>query len=179
LITIFFIAILLSCKSLSNQNIIGSTNFEDYSLFIDSLIFKKKLKKYYYMHKSCGGSIKGYFKNNELVSIVASNCGEYSCYNQKIYLKENEFYKIIYTEHIAELEKFYKKYPNTELDLSKLSYSDTIYEIYLGKKINLIKKHKGNIISNEIDSILISQLLRCGKHMIQELNSTEVKEYKY
>ena len=172
------ILFLLITTSIFSQTLSEKENTK-YIKTIDSLIKKKELHKYSYPDMSaCGGALDGYFYNGKLVYIDATYQGELGYSNRKIYLKDSLIYKIIYREHFAEWEKYYKNYPDDKyvFDASKMTYSDTLYTIILTNPIRFIKTSKKKIISKKINNKLLTELLTCTKEMKTELESMLIKK---
>lgn len=122
---------------------------------------------------ACGGGLDGFYFKNELKLINSRYQAELGYSSKKIYWKGNEILKIKYREHFPEDEKYLKKYPldKYEYDPSKMTYSDTVYEITFGSKFEFKKIASEKIISKKTDSTLIKRLIDCGKRMKTELES--------
>ncbi|WP_299125373.1 hypothetical protein [uncultured Tenacibaculum sp.] len=142
---------------------------------IDSLFDNGILSKKFYPNMSaCGGRLYGFYYNNDLILIDSKYGAELGFSSQKIYWNGNKILKIKYREYFAEWEKYQKNYPpkKVEYDPSKMTYSDTIYEITFGNKYGFKKMAKEKVISIKTDSILIEKLTDCAKQMKTELEST-------
>ncbi|GFD73599.1 hypothetical protein KUL113_30190 [Tenacibaculum sp. KUL113] len=141
---------------------------------IDSLLNNGILTKKFYPNMSfCGGGLYGFYYNDELKLIDSEYQAELGYSSKKIYWKGNEILKIRYREYFAEWSKYEKNYPpkKVEYDSSKMTYSDTIYEITFGDKYEFKKMAESKIISTKTDSTLIEKLTDCGKRMKAELES--------
>jgi len=121
----------------------------------------------------CGGGFSGFYFNENLVFIDEIYRAELGFSKHQFYLKGNGFLKIIYQEHFPENEKYLKKYPleKFEYDESKMTFSDTIYNINLGINPNFQKISKGKLISTRINNDLINELVNCGNIMKKELKT--------
>lgn len=141
---------------------------------IDSLNADGMLTKKFYPNMSfCGGALNGFYYKGKLVLIDATYSGELSYTRTKIYLSKSDFSKIIYQEHFPEMTKYKKEYPfeKYDFDPGKITFSDTIYQIDLGKNIDFKKTYKNRVLSTKIDSVLIKTLIDCGMRMKKELES--------
>ena len=139
---------------------------------IDSLLDNGILTKKFYPNMSaCGGGLFGYYYNNELKLIDSKYQAELGYSSKKIYWAGDQILKIKYREYFAEWGKYEKNYPpeKIEYDPSKMTYSDTIYEITLGDKYEFKKMADNKLISTKTDSTLIEKLTDCGKRMKTEL----------
>ena len=181
--------LLLSCKEENKRNfenaensIIETESKSEYLVFkiseIDSLLQNGILTKKMYPNMSaCGGSLSGYYFENQLVFIDATYSGELSYTRKKMYLTETGFSKIIYQEHFPEMEKYKKKYPldKYDFDPAKVTFADTIYEIKMQPNVEFKKLYLDKVLSTKTDSTLINKFVDCGKEMITELNSVAEK----
>ncbi len=141
---------------------------------IDSLFDNGILtKKFYPNMSSCGGGLYGFYFNEELKLIDSKYQGEQGYSSRKIYWNGNEILKIKYREYFEEWGKYEKNFPpeKVEYDPSKMTYSDTIYEITFGDECKFKKMADNKIISTKMDSTLIEKLTDCGKRMKKELES--------
>lgn len=146
---------------------------------IDSLNVNGILTKKFYPNMSvCGGGLYGFYYQNELKLIDSKYQAELGYSSKKIYWSGENILKIEYREYFAEWGKYEKNYPpeKVEYDPSKMTYSDTIYEITFGDKYEFKKIANEKIISEEIDSTLINKLIDCGKRMKSELESITESE---
>ncbi|WP_124981254.1 hypothetical protein [Nonlabens xiamenensis] len=188
-ILILTLMLLLSCKEENKrdfentENLIVETESKAEYLNlnndeIDSLLQNGMLTEKMYPNMSaCGGSLSGYYYENQLVFIDATYSGELSYTRKKMYLNKSGFSKIIYLEHFPEMEKYKKQYPldKYDFDPAKVTFADTIYEIKIEPNVEFKKSYLDIVLSTETDSTLISKLLDCGKKMIAELNTVEEK----
>ncbi|MEP1490372.1 MAG: hypothetical protein ABJK28_18275 [Algibacter sp.] len=146
---------------------------------IDSLFDNEILTKKLYPNMSaCGGGLFGFYHNNELKLIDSKYQAELGYSSKKIYWNGNKILKIKHQEYFAEWGKYEKKYPpeKIEYDPSKMTYSDTIYEITFGDEYEFKKIADNKLISTKTDSTLIDKLIDCGKRMKLELESiTKIK----
>jgi hypothetical protein len=151
------------------------TELTDFTITeIDSLFDNGILTKKFYPNMSfCGGGLYGFYYNDELKLIDSKYQGELGYSSRKIYWNGDEILKIKYREYFAEWGKYEKNYPpeKVEYDPSKMTYSDTIYEITFGDKYKFKKIADNRIISTKTDSTLIEKLTDCGKRMKTELES--------
>ena len=141
---------------------------------IDSLFENGILTKKFYPNMSaCGGGLFGFYYNDELKLINSKYQAEFGYSSKKIYWVGDQILKIKYREYFAEWGKYEKNYPpeKVEYDPSKMTYSDTIYEITFGDKYEFKKMADNKIISTKTDSTLIEKLADCGKRMKTELES--------
>lgn len=141
---------------------------------IDSLKTNGLLtKKRYSLMSSCGGGLEGFYFKDNLVYIDAIYEGELGFIKHEFYLKGIKFSKIFYREYLPEDEKYLKKYPLHKFpyDESKMTFSDTIYTINLGKNLSFKKMAKGQIISKKVDEKFIKKLIDWGNNMVKELES--------
>jgi hypothetical protein len=141
---------------------------------IDSLYDNGILTKKFYPNMSaCGGGLYGFYYNNHLKLIDSKYGAELGFSSKKIYWNGNKILKIKYREYFAEWGKYEKKYPpkKVEYDPSKMTYSDTIYEITFGDKYEYKKMADNKLISTKTDSTLVEKLTECGKRMKTELES--------
>lgn len=97
--------------------------------------------------------------------------GELGFSSQKIYVQRDKFLKLIYREHFAEWGKYYEKYPaeKYELDSTKMTYTDTVYKVWLANQIVFIKSSSQKAISNEPNQKVIDRIVSCGHSMTHEL----------
>jgi hypothetical protein len=140
---------------------------------VDSLLASKKLKKISYPQMSiCGGALCGYYLNQKLVFIDATLGAEFGANTYKIYFKDTVIYKIRYEEYWGDQEKYAKKYPqDIEIDEKKLTYTDTLYTIYMTGKPTYVKSSGGKIISKIPNQKQIDDLIGCGQKMRDELET--------
>ena len=147
---------------------------------IDSLYDNEILSKKSYPNMSaCGGGLYGFYYNDELKLIDSKYQGESGYSSKKIYWYGNQILKIKYREYFAEWGKYEKKYPpeKVEYDPSKMTYSDTIYEITFREKYEFKKMASNKLVSTKTDSTLIEKLIDCGKRMKTELESELDNDY--
>jgi hypothetical protein len=185
---IFLILIFSSCKNepekksteskpeLDKEIIQGQkTELTNFTIMeIDSLYDNGILNKKFYPNMSaCGGGLYGFYYNNDLKLIDSEYGAELGFSSKKIYWNGNKILKIKYREYFAEWGKYEKNYPpkKVEYDPSKITYSDTIYEITFGDKYEFKKMAEEKVISTKTDSTLIEKLTDCGKRMKTELES--------
>jgi len=150
------------------------SQIEQYSKNTDSLNKKEQLIEFRYPNRSrCGGLLYGYYYNDKLLLVDATEKGEFGYGNKRMYFKNDNLYKIVHKIHVADLNQFKGNYPS---DLSKVHYHDTTYIIDLGTSLQFKKKHKGKIVSTKNDTIMINQLIKCGFEMKAELETERIKE---
>jgi len=181
---LLLILTLISCKneskkeldktdSISKSEVNAELN-EFTSSQIDSLNEKGELSKIFYPNMSaCGGGLNGFYFKNDLKLIDSKYQAELGYSSKKIYWSGNKILKIKYREYFAEWEKYEQKYPpkKVEYDSSKMTYSDTIYEITFENKYEFKKIASEKIVSKKTDSTLIKKLIDCGEQMKTELES--------
>lgn len=149
---------------------------DKYVRAVDSLKTTKKLKKYFYPEMSLwGGALYGYYQNNKLVLIDASHGGEFGANSYKIYLKDTIIYKLQYNEYWGDQDTYAKRYPkDEEIDEKKLTYTDTLYTLYLSARPTYIKSSRGKIISRVPSQKQIDYFLSCGHKMRAELETEKI-----
>ena len=143
---------------------------------IDSLLSNNHLLKLSYPGMSrSGGSLDGFYYNNELVFINSMYRAELGFTETKYYLSGSNFSEIIYHQHFPETEKYLKKYPldKFEYDESKFTYSDTKYQVKLIGDSLFQKQSNGKLISSITDTVLLKRLIRSGNEMKLDLESIE------
>ncbi|MGB1247809.1 MAG: hypothetical protein ACPG4Z_02920 [Chitinophagales bacterium] len=141
---------------------------------IDSLYKNNKLTKIIYPNMStCGGALEGYYFQDNLLYINSKYGAEIGFSSKKIYWNKDEIRKIIYKEHFVEWDEYAEKnhQGKTEYDSSKITYSDTIYEINFEATTKFKKIVNNEIISTKSDSTIIERLVNCGIQMKVELES--------
>lgn len=159
-------------KEIKQEQKIELTNFT--VMEIDSLFDNGILTKKFYPNMSaCGGGLFGFYYNNELKLIDSKYQAELGYSSKKIYWSGNQILKIKYREYFAEWGKYEKNYPpeKVEYDPSKMTYSDTVYEITFGDKYRFKKIVANKVVSTKTNSTLIEKLTDCGKRMKTELES--------
>lgn len=152
-----------------SQNQIDSLTKE-----MDRLLEQQLLTKYFYPNMSgCGGGLDGYYKDSTLLIIDATYQAELGFSSRKMYWYNGSIIKIHYREHFAEWAKYEVKYPadKFEWDPSKMTYTDTIYQITLGNEYQIQKMVGSKVISENSDSTLINRLVNCGFEMKEELET--------
>lgn len=145
---------------------------EKYAKSIDKLRTENKLAKVFYPNMSaCGGALNGYYLDKQLVLIDATYGAELGFSSRRFYLHQGKFLKVIYREHFAEWEKYDLKYPadKFEFDSSKMTYTDTVYSIFLASPTVFYKVSDSKVISNKLDQAVLNRLVRCGQEMKLEL----------
>jgi hypothetical protein len=151
------------------------TELTDFTIAeIDSLFNNGILAKKFYPNMSaCGGGLFGFYYNDKLKLIDSKYQAELGYSSKKIYWNGDQILKIKYREYFAEWGKYEKNYPpeKIEYDPSKMTYSDTIYEITFGDKFEFKKMTDNKLVSTKTDSTLIKKLTDCGKRMKTELES--------
>lgn len=172
MILFFLLTINLCAQNLTKSKI------DSFVKNIDSLKTSKKLSRYFYPEMSyCGGSLYGYYFENKLVLIEANNGGEFgNLTSHKMYIKDTTVCKILYREHWAEEDKYSKKYPkDEEINEKKLTYSDTLYTVFVMNNPIFIKSSRGKVVSKTPNKLLIEAWLTCGRKMQAELGGKKVK----
>ncbi len=157
-----------------SQNQIDSLTKE-----MDRLFEQQLLTKYFHPNMSgCGGGLYGYYKDSTLLIIDATYQAELGFSRRKMYWRDGNIIKIIYREHFAEWAKYEANYPSDkfEWDPSKMTYTDTVYQIILGNEYQMQKMAESEVTSVKKDSILINRLVNCGFEMKKELESEKELE---
>ena len=145
----------------------------------DRLMDEKVLTKYSYPNMSgCGGGLFGYYQDSVLLIIDATFKAELGFSHRRVYWTDNNIVKIVYREHFAEWNKYQKKYPADiyEWDTSKMTYSDTVYEIKLGQMYQMKKIAEEKVLNEKLDSAMIRRLVECGFDMKKELETEKKLE---
>ena len=145
---------------------------EKYTRSVDKLWTENKLVKISYPNMSgCGGGIDGYYLNENLVLIDSRYNAELGFSSRTCYIEQDKILKIVYREHFAEWEKYEKNFPpdKYEWDPTKMTYTDTIYSIFMGNLTDFHKKSANKIISSKLDQSLLDRLVSCGQEMKLEL----------
>ena len=147
---------------------------EKYVNTVDSLKNENQLKKFFYPNMSfCGGALYGYYFQNKLVYIDAIYGGDL-CYTSTIvYFKDTSVYKLVYRQVWPDWDNFNKKYPEASEKLikRKMTYTDTTYNIIPTKPAVYTITANKKIVSKDINSKFINQLLFCGQEMKKELET--------
>ena len=159
-------------SQVKNEEKLTKNQIDSLTKEIDQLFEQQLLAKYFYPNMSrCGGGLYGYFMDTSLLIIDATYQAELGFSSQKMYWHNNNIIKIIYREHFAEWTKYEENYPPNKLewDPSKMTYTDTIYQITLGNEYQMQKVAGSKVISEKQDSILINRLVDCGFEMKNEL----------
>lgn len=183
---ILLIATIWSCSSNKDKragqayNQLSNAKIDSLTHELDKLIEAKLLAKYFHPNmSSCGGGLYGYYSDTTLLMIDAIYQAELGYSRKKIYWNEDEIIKIIYQEHFAEWRKYQEKFPpkKYEWDPSKMTYTDTVYQITFGKDYQMLKTANKKLVSESPDSRLIERLVDCGFEMRNELkNEKKLKE---
>jgi hypothetical protein len=169
---IVYILILLTNFTFGQTVEMTEPEIENYAKSIDKLKAANKLVKTFYPNmSSCGGGLNGYYLNNKLVLIDATNAAELGFSSRTIYIDQDKFLKVVYWKHLPEWEKYEKNYPSEkfEYDPTKMTYTDTVHSILLTSQTVFQKKVGNEIISNKPDNFLLEELLNCGQQMKFEL----------
>lgn len=141
---------------------------------IDTLLEQGKLTKYSFPDMSaCGGGLFGHYLDTTLLKIDATFYAELGYSRRIFYWNKNKILKIIYQEHFAEWGKYNENYPpeTHEWDTSRMTYTDTVYNIILRQKHDFMKLAGDSLVSSIMDSTLVDRLLNCGFEMKNELNT--------
>jgi hypothetical protein len=164
--------LILPFFGLGQETSVNRFEIEKYVKAVEKLRTENKLVKVTYQDKSaCGGWLRGYYQNNKLVFIDATNSAELGFSSKSFYIKDNRFLKITNREHWAEWAKYEENYPpdKYEWDDSKMTYTDTIYSILLSDSIIFHKISADKIIDIKPNKTLIENLIKCGNEMSLEL----------
>lgn len=146
---------------------------------LDKLMAEKSLSKYSYPDMSgCGGGVYGYYSDSTLLIIDATHKAELGHTRRKIYWSEERPIKITYREHFAEWKRYDEKYPSEKYDWdpSKMTYTDTTYQITLGKEHQMLKMANGKQISKNLNAALANRLIDCSFEMKGELKREKILE---
>ena len=150
-----------------------------YVLKVDSLLQDNKLSLVEYQAKSyCGGSLKGYYLDTELLFIASTDAAEIGYSSNNVYFKNGNAVKFVYHQHFAEWEKYSQMYPEGETDsdypYESMTYADTTYIIYFSEPPQMTKNSKGEYIDGDIFKFCE----KCSRSMKLELEgkTTEALE---
>ncbi len=157
-----------------------NSTLSKYIKFVDSLIVNNSLEKFDLPNmSSCSGSLTGYYFKNDLV-YMSSRYGIENGYSEKeMYIKDSVVYKLRYREHYAKEDMFYNKFENiSELDYSKMSYSDTLYTFVLYNEPKMYKTSGPKYIKSVYDYDLQNKLLNCTVSMMKELKEERMYGFK-
>lgn len=168
-----------SVTSHANEKKLTKNQVDSLTNEIDQLFERQLLTKYFHPNMSrCGGRLYGYFKDTSLLIIDATYQTELGFSSRKMYWHNNNIIKIIYREHFAEWAKYEENYPSDkfEWDTSKMTYTDTIYQITLGDTYQMQKVVENRVISEKQDAILTNRLIDCGFAMKNELGNEKKLE---
>ena len=110
-----------------------------------------------------------YYDKNTLVYIKGVYSAELGYAEQRLYLKDTVIYKAYYRQVFAEWDKYYRTYPDSELDEKKMTYSDTLYRITFTKPVHIAKTSRGKYINHKIEQSLLRHIKACVKTMYAEL----------
>ncbi len=163
--------------SLNNKeakNYLTNLQIDSLTRTYDRLIEEKALTKYFHPNMSrCGGGIDGYYQDSTLLIIDATYQAELGFSSKKIYWNKDDIVKITYREYFAEWGKYEEKYPSGkhEWDPGKMTYTDTVYQMTLGKEYHMQKMADEKLISEQLDSVLVKRLIDCGFEMKNELET--------
>ena len=160
-----------------NENKLSQHQIDRLTKEMDRLFEQKLLTRYFYPNMSgCGGGLYGYYKDSTLLIIDATYKTELGFSSRKVYWHDGNIIKINYREHFAEWAKYEKNYSSDkfEWDPSKMTYTDTIYQITLGDKYQMQKITGSKLISEKQDSLLIKILVDCGFEMKKELEIEKI-----
>lgn len=146
---------------------------------VDHLTEEKEgptIQKYFYPNKShCGGAVYGFYKKGELIRIESIFDAELGYTSRNIDFKYGKIVSIKYHEFSAEWDKYSQNYPNDEgFDPKKMTYSDTLYILTIGK-VQTLKKFSGKkLISTKFNEELTEKLLKCAQTMVKELETEKL-----
>lgn len=169
---IYIIFILIGLIDLKSEEITESY-IKSYIEEIKNLKANNKLVKISYPDMSiCGGSIDGYYLNDNIVLIEANKSIAFDNYSKTFYLENNNQLKIIYREIKADEERYAKEYPfeKFEFDISKMKYFDTTYTFTFAEDIKFRKESNNKLISQNLDFEVLSNLKECANSIKLELN---------
>jgi hypothetical protein len=161
---IFFFFIM----SLSAQT---ENEIKKYVKEIDALRSANKLTRLDFSEMSgCGGGVDGFYLNDNLVLIDATDSGELGFASRAVYFKDGKVVSILYREHFPEWEKYETKYGKSKFDESKMTYTDTLHTIILTSHPGYTKSAGSKIISKNVDQKRIDDQLSCAEQMRKELD---------
>lgn len=150
---------------------------EKYAKNIDKLISQNKLKAVsnQWWYPSCGGNVKGFYLNNDLVFIESKIQVELGAnyYKQLYYFKDNNLIKVIRVEYHSDWEKYDLMYPPEkfdEFDPTKMTYNDTTYVILFAEQTIYKKIAYTKLIDDKINQTKADRLVNCGQEIKLELN---------
>lgn len=126
-----------------------------------------------YSEKSaCGGSLKGYFRNDSIMKIDGIIGGELESYERKvIYFIDNYPIRMTYQQHVPDWNSFDERTQKSVNDFSQMKYSDTTYYIeFYSDMIPIYKIYEGHF-EQVNDSDFRSYLLDCISSMTKELST--------
>jgi hypothetical protein len=153
------------------------SEIETYVSSIDNFKVENTLVKISYPNMSgCGGAVDGYFLDGQLVLIDSRYSAELGFTSKTYYLDQRNILKMNYREYSAEWGKYEENYPSEtyEWDPTKMTYSDTLYSIFLTCPIEMEKMAKGEIINRVLEQGIIDRLTRCGAEMSQQLDEVVI-----
>lgn len=153
---------------------VDNIKVEQYVKKVDSLKALDQLIISEYENMSyCGGSLKGFYRDSDLVYIKSTYSAETGYSSKNIYYIDNKAVKIIYHQHFAEWDKYYQKYPEGEGEFGKeyehMTYTDTTYIIYPSESDRMYKYSKGKYINTIVDHKIYEQCTKCARSMKLEL----------
>jgi hypothetical protein len=169
---IFYILIFLTNLTFGQTVKLTETEIEKYAKSVDKLRTENKLVKISYPNMSgCGGGVDGYYLNGNLVLINSRYNAELGFSSRTCYIEQDKIIKIVYREHFAEWGKYEKNFPpdKYEWDPTKMTYTDTVYSIFIGNTTVFHKKTDNKIISNKLDQTLLDRLVSCVQEMKLEI----------
>ncbi|MBI1221607.1 MAG: hypothetical protein GC180_03300 [Bacteroidetes bacterium] len=152
---------------------LSETEIERYVQWVDQLKVEHQLDRISYPNMSgCGGAVDGYYFNQKLVLIESIYNAELGFSSRKYYLEQDSFVKIIYHEHFADWDRYQADYPpdKFDFDASKMTYTDTLYSIFLAHPAVFYKTAGNHLISKNPEQPLLDRLLSCGQEMKNELH---------
>jgi len=170
------LTIILTLLTLQSYGQVDSTQlFKQFASKIDSLKNTGELVKKNYEDMSyCGGSLSGFYKNDELVLIESYYGAEAGYGTIDAYLLNGKTVIIKRDEHFAEWDKYTELYPNGEGEngdsYEHMTYTDTTYFVILTAQPVFSKLSRGKLIDNKLNSNRIKKWLLCIESMIIELH---------
>lgn len=139
---------------------------------IDHSINSGRTKLISYSEKSkCGGSLKGYYRNDSLIKLVGINGGELESFEMKeVYFVNDYPIRMIYQQHFPDWDSFEETTQNSNNDFEQLNYSDTTYHIEFYSNYTPIYKVYDGHFEVINDTQRASVFIECVFSMIEELS---------
>lgn len=101
---------------------------EQYVQKIDLLKSKRQLTRYAHPEMTAWGSLTGYWDKEGLVMLHSLYNAEKGFREITVYYYKEEICRIVCNDHVANWEQYEREHGNEEFDLSKLTYTDKLYD---------------------------------------------------